>query len=104
MTNHECLFPEEREPNGRLILAPCLTCGTSALDAMSELKQVVTFRGRQVLAITPSDGSEDQACDAPFGMDRVCSLPEGHPGDHEVQVLAFVTLERWPQHGPAATR
>ena len=35
---HECLFPEEQEPSGRLILAPCLTCGTSAVDAISKLK------------------------------------------------------------------
>lgn len=35
---HECSFPEEREPSGRLILAPCLICGLSALDAMKLVK------------------------------------------------------------------
>lgn len=35
---HECLFPEEQEPSGRLILAPCLTCGTPAVDAIAKLK------------------------------------------------------------------
>lgn len=38
MAGHECLFPEEQEPSGRLILAPCLTCNTSALDALEYLK------------------------------------------------------------------
>ncbi len=31
-------FPEEREPSGRLILAPCLTCGIAAGDAIVELE------------------------------------------------------------------
>lgn len=31
-------FAEEREPSGRLILTPCLSCGMSAMDAMSALK------------------------------------------------------------------
>lgn len=35
---HECLFPEEQEPSGRLILAPCLTCGAPAVDAIAKLK------------------------------------------------------------------
>ena len=38
MSEHECLFPEEQEPSGRLILAPCLTCGTPAVDAIAKLK------------------------------------------------------------------
>ena len=42
---HECLFPEEREPNGRLILAPCLTCGVSALDALDHMKRIVAGLG-----------------------------------------------------------
>lgn len=33
---HECVFPEEQEPGGRLILAPCLTCGLTALDALAQ--------------------------------------------------------------------
>ena len=45
METHECNFPEEQEPEGRLILGPCLECGLSALDAMkqmeSELKKAV---------------------------------------------------------------
>ena len=35
---HECLFPEEEEPSGRLILTPCLTCGVAAVDAIAKLK------------------------------------------------------------------
>lgn len=35
---HECAFVEEQEPNGRLILCPCLVCGLSAMDAMADLK------------------------------------------------------------------
>ncbi len=38
---HECLFPEEQEPHGRLILAPCLTCATPAVDAIAKLKDDV---------------------------------------------------------------
>lgn len=38
MSDHECVFPEEQEPAGRLILAPCLTCGTTALDALGQMK------------------------------------------------------------------
>jgi len=30
-------FPEERTPEGQLLLGPCLSCGLSALDAISEL-------------------------------------------------------------------
>lgn len=34
---HECLFPEEAEPAGRLILAPCLTCDRPAAEGISYL-------------------------------------------------------------------
>lgn len=44
-TEHECIFPEEREPEGRLILAPCLTCGTPAVDALAQLKDDVRMWG-----------------------------------------------------------
>lgn len=33
---HVCVFPEEQEPGGRLILAPCLTCGFTALAALAQ--------------------------------------------------------------------
>jgi hypothetical protein len=33
---HECQFPEEQEPSGRLILTPCLECGLSAFDALKQ--------------------------------------------------------------------
>lgn len=35
---HECLFSEEQEPEGRLILTPCLQCGTSAFEALKTAK------------------------------------------------------------------
>ena len=35
----ECAFVEEREPSGRLILAPCAACGTTAMDALLEAKR-----------------------------------------------------------------
>lgn len=38
MSVHECVFPEEQEPSGRLILAPCLACGFSAMDALAQLR------------------------------------------------------------------
>lgn len=36
---HEHFFAEEQEPNGRLILSPCLTCGLTALDALEGTKR-----------------------------------------------------------------
>lgn len=38
---HECVFAEEQEPSGRLILGPCLTCGYSAMDALDQLRKEV---------------------------------------------------------------
>jgi hypothetical protein len=35
---HECRFVEEQEPSERLILSPCLICGVSAMDALSQLR------------------------------------------------------------------
>jgi hypothetical protein len=35
---HECVFVEEQEPSGRLILPPCLVCGLTALDALEQLR------------------------------------------------------------------
>lgn len=37
MTDHECVFVEEQEPSGRLVLPPCLTCGLTAMDALETL-------------------------------------------------------------------
>lgn len=36
--NHEHRFVEEQEPEGRLILGPCLICDLSAMDAMEALR------------------------------------------------------------------
>lgn len=36
---HECVFVEEQEPAGRLILPPCIVCGLSAMDALEQLRQ-----------------------------------------------------------------
>ena len=36
MGNHECNFVEEQEPDGRLILGPCIECGIPAAEAMKE--------------------------------------------------------------------
>lgn len=36
---HEHFFAEEQEPNGRLILSPCLSCGLTALDALEGVKR-----------------------------------------------------------------
>ena len=38
-TDHEHTFAEEREPSGRLIAVPCLECGLSAFDAMTQAKK-----------------------------------------------------------------
>lgn len=40
-TTHECVFPEEQEPSGRLILAPCMVCNLSAMDALEQLRSEV---------------------------------------------------------------
>jgi hypothetical protein len=39
MSAHECVFVEEQEPSGRLILPPCIVCGTTAMDALDQLRQ-----------------------------------------------------------------
>lgn len=31
-------FPEEKEPSGRFIMAPCLSCGLPAMDAFAQLE------------------------------------------------------------------
>lgn len=33
--NHECLFVEEQEPNGRLIIGPCIECELPAAEAIN---------------------------------------------------------------------
>lgn len=35
---HECVFVEEQEPSGRLVLPPCLICGLAAMDALAQLR------------------------------------------------------------------
>jgi hypothetical protein len=35
---HECVFVEEEEPSGRLILPPCIVCGCTAMDAVIQLR------------------------------------------------------------------
>lgn len=38
MTEHECVFIEEEEPGGRLVLPPCIVCGLPAMDALDQLR------------------------------------------------------------------
>lgn len=46
MSNCSHTFAEEREPGGRLILTPCLSCGMTAMDAMEAAKaEVKRLRG-----------------------------------------------------------
>jgi hypothetical protein len=35
--DHEHVFVEEQEPEGRLILPPCILCGLTAMDAIEAL-------------------------------------------------------------------
>jgi hypothetical protein len=35
--SHECVFVEEQEPSGRLVIPPCIVCGTTAMDALDTL-------------------------------------------------------------------
>ena len=41
---HECVFTEEREPSGRLIVTPCLQCNLSAFQALIYGKKVEAER------------------------------------------------------------
>ena len=38
-SEHECVFVEEQEPSGRLILPPCLVCGVTAMDALLKMRR-----------------------------------------------------------------
>ncbi|MCR4340740.1 MAG: hypothetical protein NUW01_12735 [Gemmatimonadaceae bacterium] len=38
-SEHECVFVEEQEPEGRLVLPPCIVCGVSAMDALDLLRE-----------------------------------------------------------------
>src|SRR4051812_49752796 len=52
---HQCSFPEEQEPSGRLILAPCLICGISAVDALSLFaKRVAALEDRKSTRLNSS--------------------------------------------------
>jgi hypothetical protein len=42
---HECVFVEEQEPSGRLILPPCLVCGLPAMEALEQLRQELAEYG-----------------------------------------------------------
>ena len=58
-TDHS--FPEEVESSGRSILAPCFTCGLTAIDALTQLGQQRDLL-RQALARMvehPSDIAQD---------------------------------------------
>lgn len=35
---HEHVFVEEQEPEGRLVLPPCILCGLTAMDALIQLR------------------------------------------------------------------
>jgi hypothetical protein len=50
--DHECVFVEEQEPSGRLILPPCIVCGCTAIDALDQLRPTDRKRGvmRRLLA------------------------------------------------------
>lgn len=37
-SEHDCVFVEEEEPTGRLVLPPCLICGLTAMDALEQLR------------------------------------------------------------------
>lgn len=86
MTCTDHTFPEEREPSGRLILAPCLTCGLPAMEAMADLKRRLAAFGSepaawQVVSVLgePVD-IRDSSASAHFHMDRLNELRiDGRP-------------------------
>lgn len=78
MSNEECddhSFPEEREPSGRLILAPCLTCGMSAGDGMQSLKEAIE---RETFARVTADCASELARDANTSLLEACKAAEEH--------------------------
>jgi len=46
-TEHECVFVEEQEPSGRLVLPPCIVCGLTAMDALEQLRQELAEFGAE---------------------------------------------------------
>lgn len=48
MSEHECVFVEEQEPSGRLVLPPCIVCGTTAMDALDQLREWEASVAREV--------------------------------------------------------
>ncbi len=59
---HECRFVEEQEPEGRLVLGPCLTCGLSAMDAMEQLHGYVRAADRRMhLILSTIYSTEEEA-------------------------------------------
>ena len=56
---HECVFAEEREPSGRLVLPPCLVCGLAAMDAIEELRRRSSLRSVGGIAESGTDDELD---------------------------------------------
>lgn len=65
---HECVFVEEQEPEGRLILPPCLVCGCTAMDALNSLRVEAK---REALSEAADAWQWGQWADAPRCADRV---------------------------------
>ena len=76
MSEHECNFVEEQEPEGRLILTPCIECGVSAADAIKDAKsQLSEFQSRiasleqVVRELSGAISNVVDICSSEFGID-----------------------------------
>ena len=61
MTEHECVFVEEQEPSGRLVLPPCIVCDTSAMDAIAQLRAAEAERDQWKESFTQAAERGDAA-------------------------------------------
>lgn len=68
-TNHT--FVEEQEPNGRLILGPCIECGMPALEALEACKKLLVETEKRITSVNYTYKG-----DAMFMMKLACRIKE----------------------------
>ena len=89
---HECLFPEEQEEGGRLILAPCLTCGVAALDALESAKTALAEMGSH----QPYERSVDFTAAEEYAVANANSMraPDGSHSKESKSLFLMIDLAR----------
>lgn len=61
-TGHECVFVEEAEPGGRLVLPPCLVCGLTAMDALAQQREALDLAFSWISRQLPGRESSEATC------------------------------------------